>query len=397
MSFYTYMLRCADGSYYIGHTDALDRRIAQHQLGELEGYTQMRRPVEPVWSQDFPSRAEALEAERQLKGWSRAKKEALIAGDWDLVRTLARRKVLQNAPSTGSVAPQDERFSTFADRAGEGLSDAEAPSRNATPPPVIVLVRPQLGENIGKAARAMLNFGLLDLRLVAPRDGWPNAAAGPAASGADIVLERAQLYDTVADAVADCAHVYATTVRKRGVTKPVVKPDEAAAAIHTGPGRSAILFGPERSGLETDDVAVARTIITVPINPEFGSLNLAQAVILVAYEWSKHLDLAQPPETELPEPAPQEELDGMIGQLDAMLVHANFYFPPARTETTRRTLRTLLTKPGWSTQEVRTVRGVLSALDGAKMRRNSAAPEASAAPVEGGEFVGDRNLDEPLP
>src|SRR3954470_25011047 len=158
----------------------------------------------------------------------------------------------------------------------------------------------------------MLNFGLTEMRLVSPRDGWPNPAAGPAASGADRVLEQAKVYETVADAVADCPNVYATTVRKRGVTKPVLTPADAAGAIHAGPGKSAILFGPERSGLETDDVAVARTIITVPINPEFGSLNLAQAVILVAYEWSKHQDLAQPPETELPEPAPQEELDGMI-------------------------------------------------------------------------------------
>lgn len=228
--------------------------------------------------------------------------------------------------------------------------------------PIIVLVRPQLGENIGKAARAMLNFGLTEMRLVAPRDGWPNPQAGPAASGADIVLERARVFDSVADAVADCPHVYATTVRKRGVTKPVMTPEAAAREIHEQAGRSAILFGPERSGLETDDVAVARTIVTVPINPEFGSLNLAQAVILVAYEWSKGVVLAQPTDTELPLPAPQEELDGMIGQLDAMLEGAGFYFPPDRKPTTKRTLRTLLTKPGWSSQEVRTMRGVLSAL-----------------------------------
>ena len=236
----------------------------------------------------------------------------------------------------------------------------------ATRPPVIVLVRPQLGENIGKAARAMLNFGLTEMRLVSPRDGWPNPAAGPAASGADEVLARAAVFDSVAEAVADCAHVHATTVRKRGVTKPVVTPEAAARAMHLGPGRSAILFGPERSGLETDDVALARSIITVPINPAFGSLNLAQAVILVAYEWSKGIALAQPPETELPSPAPQEELDGMIEQLDAMLVAAHFYYPPDRTTVTRRTLRTLLTKPGWSSPEIRTLRGVLSALAGAK-------------------------------
>lgn len=231
-----------------------------------------------------------------------------------------------------------------------------------TSSPSIVLVRPQLGENIGKAARAMLNFGLTDLRLVAPRDGWPNPQAGPAASGADVVLERARVFDSAAEAVADCAHVYATTVRKRGVTKPVVTPEAAARAIHGEPGRSAILFGPERSGLETDDVAVARTIVTVPINPDFGSLNLAQAVILVAYEWSKGQALASPPEQEIDAPAPQVELDGMIGQLDAMLDAAGYFFPPDRTPATRRTLRTLLTKPGWSSQEVRTLRGVLSAL-----------------------------------
>ena len=243
------------------------------------------------------------------------------------------------------------------------------------PPPAVVLVRPQLGENIGKAARAMLNFGLVDLRLGAPRDGWPNPAAGPAASGADIVLERARLYDNVADAVADCAHVYATTVRKRGVTKPVVRPEEAAAAIHAGPGPSAVLFGPERSGLETDDVALARTILTVPINPEFGSLNLAQAVILVAYEWSRTQALAQPPSVELDPPAPQVELDGMVDQLDAMLEDVGYFFPPDRAPTVRRTLRSLLTKPGWTSQEVRTVRGMLTKL--ARPRRGSSSDPAA--------------------
>jgi len=233
----------------------------------------------------------------------------------------------------------------------------------AVPQPAIVLVRPQLAQNIGKAARAMLNFGLTDLRLVSPRDGWPNPEAGPAASGADIVLEKARLYESVADAVADCAHVYATTVRKRGVTKPVVRPDEAAAEIHRELGGSAILFGPERSGLETDDVAVARTILTVPINPEFGSLNLAQAVILVAYEWSKTEGMAQPPATEIDPPASQQELDGMISQLERMLDQASYFFPPDRVPSTKRTLRTLLTKPGWNALEVRTLRGVLSALE----------------------------------
>ncbi len=235
--------------------------------------------------------------------------------------------------------------------------------------PAIILVRPQLGENIGKAARAMLNFGLTDLRLVAPRDGWPNPDAGPAASGADIVLERARLFADVAAASADCTRVYATTVRRRDLIKPVLTPAEAARAVRSEPGQAPFLFGPERSGLETDDVAIAHAIVTVPVNPAFGSLNLAQAVILLAYEWSKGEVLAQPPAIELAPPAPQAELDGLIEQLDAMLVEAGFFFPPDRAPTVRRTLRSLLTKPGWNAQEVRTLRGVLSALDRPRPRR----------------------------
>lgn len=230
------------------------------------------------------------------------------------------------------------------------------------PPPAIVLVRPQLAENIGKAARAMLNFGLTDLRLVSPRDGWPNPDAGPAAAGADEVIRRARLFDSVADAVADCSHVLATTVRKRGVTKPVVDPVEAAAAIRAAPERSAILFGPERAGLESDDVALARTILTVPINPQFGSLNLAQAVILVAYEWSKGAMLSQPPRSVIEPPAPQEDLEGLVLQIDAALDYAGFYFPPAKVPTSKRMIRSILTKPGWSLHEVRTLRGVIGAL-----------------------------------
>jgi len=233
---------------------------------------------------------------------------------------------------------------------------------SGSPPPIIVLVHPQLGENIGKAARAMLNFGLTEMRLVTPRDGWPNPDAGPAAAGADIVLEKAQVFESLADAVADCSHVYATTVRKRGVTKPVVTPEEAAREIHAHPSRSAIVFGPERSGLETEDVAVARKILTVPINPEFGSLNLAQAVILCSYEWSKYQSLASPTVTDLNPPAPQSELDGMIAQLDGMLEKAGYFFPPDRVPATKRTLRNLLTKPGWNSLELRTLRGVLSSL-----------------------------------
>jgi tRNA/rRNA methyltransferase len=229
--------------------------------------------------------------------------------------------------------------------------------------PVIVLVRPQLGENIGTVARAMLNFGLTELRLVAPRDGWPNPDAGPTASGADEVLAGATVYATTAEAVADCAYVYATTVRKRGVTRPVLTPEAAALEIHGQAGRSAVLFGAERSGLETDDVARANAIVTVPINPAFASLNLAQAVILIAYEWSKTQELSQPTAEELLPPAPQEELDGLGPHFETLLEPRGYVLPPSRAAATRRTLRGILTKPGWNHLEVRTLRGVLSHLE----------------------------------
>jgi tRNA/rRNA methyltransferase len=380
MSFWVYILRCADGSYYPGHTDDLDRRIAQHQSGEIPGYTHERRPVELVFSETFAQRTDALERERQIKDWSRKKKEALFRNDFAAVS------------AAGEASRQSSRLRSTTARNERGMTEDQSSTRRSirapvepveagvenssnstpTPPPVIVLVRPQLGENIGKAARAMLNFGLTQMRLVAPRDGWPNPDAGPAASGADIVLAQAQVFDTLAEAVADCAHVYATTVRKRGVTKPVMTPDEAALAIHAGPGLSAIVFGPERSGLETDEVALARTILTVPVNPDFGSLNLAQAVILAAYEWSKREQvkgsLAQPTLTEILAPAPQVELDGMIGQLETLLDAAGYFYPPDRTGATKRTLRTLLTKPGWNALEIRTLRGVLSALGNPRQR-----------------------------
>jgi len=230
--------------------------------------------------------------------------------------------------------------------------------------PAIVLVRPQLGQNIGKAARAMLNFGLTEMRLVAPRDGWPNPDAGPAASGADIVLEQAQVFDTVEEAIADCSLVFASTVRRRDLVMPVVGPEEMGDRIAGTSERCAILFGPERSGLETEDVALSHAIVTVPINPEFGSLNLAQAVILLAYEWSKRSDLAQPTIKEIEPPAPHGELDGLIGQLNEELDTKGYFHPPSRTQATKNTLRTIFTKTGWSSREVKAIRGVLRALVG---------------------------------
>ena len=367
MPFWTYILRCADSSYYTGHTDDLETRIAHHHNGTNKGYTLDRRPVELVWAEEFPTRAEALASELKIKAWSRAKKEALIASDWNKLSYFAMPPAEREARASASLG-QIPRLRSGRTAKGDMESEKPFVSSEIEGPgstPVIVLVRPQLGENIGKAARAMLNFGLTRMRLVAPRDGWPNPSAGPAAAGADIVLAQAQVYETLAEAVADCAHVYATTVRKRGVTKPVLTPEEAAKETATAVGGTAFVFGPERSGLETDDVALARKIITVPINPEFGSLNLAQAVILCAYEWSKHAPqagLAQPPAEEILPPAPQEELEGLIAQITEHLEPRDYFKPAGRAHATRLTLRNMLTKPAWNHLEVRTMRGVITAL-----------------------------------
>jgi tRNA/rRNA methyltransferase len=237
-------------------------------------------------------------------------------------------------------------------------------------PPIIVLVRPQLGQNIGKAARAMLNFGLTELRLVAPRDGWPNPEAGPAASGADVVLNGATVFETTGESIADCNLVFASTVRRRDLVMPVIGPDEMAHEIHSTEGRTAILFGPERSGLETEDVALANRIVTVPINPEFGSLNLAQAVILLAYEWSRRAELSQPTAKEMEPPAPMAELEGLIGQLEGSLDEVGYFFPPNRVAATKATLRTILTKPQWSSREIQALRGVIRALSSNRSSKN---------------------------
>ena len=210
----------------------------------------------------------------------------------------------------------------------------------------------------------MLNFGLTEMRLVAPRDGWPNPDAGPTASGADVVLEQAQLFET--------SHEPSPTA-VRSLPRPSVAaisscqcldPEQMADQIHSTPERSAILFGAERSGLETEDVALANAIVTVPINPEFASLNFAQAVILLAYEWSRRADLASPPAKELEPLAEHGELEGLIGQLNEELETKGYFHPPSRTQATKNTLRTIFTKTGWSSREVKAVRGVIRALTG---------------------------------
>lgn len=215
----------------------------------------------------------------------------------------------------------------------------------------------------------MLNFGLTDMRLVTPRDGWPNPDAGPSASGADVVLAQARVFDSVAEAVADAHHVYATTVRPRGLTKPVLTPRDAAAAIRGQGGRTAILFGAERSGLLTEELAVAGTIITAPVNPDFGSLNLAQAVLLISYEWWQAEAAPAPFIDNYDGPAEQASLEGLIAHLDSALVAAGYYRVATREAATRLTLRNLLTRPALSEKEVRTLRGVVAALTGERRPR----------------------------
>ena len=207
----------------------------------------------------------------------------------------------------------------------------------------------------------MLNFGLEELRLVNPRDGWPNPSALPLAAGATKVLDQARVFSDVGEAVSDCSHVFATTVRQRGQHKPVLTPAQAVSEIVKSDGISAILFGPERSGLDADMVSLARSIVTIPVNPEFGSLNLAQAVAILAYEYFKAERTPRPDDRE--EPAPQQELDQLIDHLFGALDGTGYFHPPERTPSTRRTLRSILTRPGWTAAEIRALRGVVSALD----------------------------------
>ncbi|MCJ9430387.1 RNA methyltransferase [Kordiimonas marina] len=232
--------------------------------------------------------------------------------------------------------------------------------------PAIILVRPQLGENIGKAARAMLNFGLTEMRLVAPRDGWPNPAAGPTASGADQILDDAQVFETVADAIADCTHVYAATVRDRDMPKPVVTPREAAGQMHEiirAGSRPAILFGPERAGLTNDDVSLADTVLTVPVNPGFGSLNLAQAVILAAYEYYQHGNETPAYQPSHPEGAAnKQELLGLVEHIETELGKRGFFRSEDRRETQVRMIRNLIQNAHFSSQEVQTLRGIVKSL-----------------------------------
>ena len=237
--------------------------------------------------------------------------------------------------------------------------------------PAVILVRPQLGENIGMAARAMLNCGLSTLRLVAPRDGWPNEKAQRAASGADIVLEKAEVFDSVGEAVADLERVVATTARNRELAQRIVTPRQAASDMRgwIGQGDSiGILFGPERTGLENDDMVHADTALSIPLNPQFSSLNMAQAVLLVAYEWTAAGDTTPPTRMadHATRPATQEELQSLFDHLERALDQSGFLRNKEMRPSMVLNLRALLQRAEMTEQEARTFHGVIKFLSKSK-------------------------------
>lgn len=237
------------------------------------------------------------------------------------------------------------------------------PSQTA---PVVILNAPQLAANIGAVARVMANFGLSELRLVAPRDGWPQERAWASASGADWPLNGARVFDTVAEAVADLQRVYATTARPRELQLPVITPRAAAAELAQASAageRTGLLFGGERAGLETADIALCQAVVTIPIDPRFRSLNLAQAVAINAYEWRTTQADAPPPNFRPgPAPASGEAMLGLFEHLERELETAGFFHPPEKTPNMIQNLRSALGRARFTDQEVRTLRGVITAL-----------------------------------
>ncbi|GGX60025.1 RNA methyltransferase [Litorimonas cladophorae] len=254
--------------------------------------------------------------------------------------------------------------------------------REDAPQPAVILVRPQLGENIGAACRGMLNFGLTELRLVAPRDGWPNPAADAMAAGAVELIENAKLFDTVEAAVADLSYVLAATARRRELEIPVVGTTvvgrEMRSKVEQGVG---ILFGPEKAGLTNADVVLADAILTYPVNPAFQSLNLAQAVNVFAFIWaqSEFMSDAVKPDMGAGVPdyfegvrsdvAPREDLTRLFNHMEEELDNAGFFFPAAKKHLMLQNIRAPLTRAQMSEQEVRTFRGIIKAL--AKGRGNA--------------------------
>lgn len=235
--------------------------------------------------------------------------------------------------------------------------------------PAIVLVEPQLGENIGMVARAMANFGLAELRLVSPRDGWPSEKARAAASKADHVIDGTKVYDTLEEAVSDLNFVYATTARERYGFKPVRSPVTAAATLQTkfrAGEKTGILFGRERWGLTNEEVALADEIVTFPVNPAFASLNIAQAVLLMSYEWMKSGldDLEETAfESVQQRPSTKEQVFGLFEHLEEALDARGYFHPPAKKPKMIDNLRAVLSRRGFSEQEISVFRGVINSLD----------------------------------
>ncbi len=250
--------------------------------------------------------------------------------------------------------------------------------------PTVVLVAPQMAENIGMVGRAMANFGLEDLRLVAPRDGWPNEKARAAAAGANFVIDAATAYPTVAEAIADLNWICATTARQRQMTKPIMTPEQAAGELsrRLAEGQKVgMLFGAERQGLENDDVALADAVVMIPVNPRFASLNLAQAVLLLGYEWLKASDQGTlgrvtPKEEPLTTglrtsspPAPKEQVIHFFEHLERELDAAGFLKPADRRPHMVRNIRSIFQRLQPTEQDVRTLRGIVAALTAAHLRR----------------------------
>ena len=235
----------------------------------------------------------------------------------------------------------------------------------------IILVRPQMGENIGAAARAMANFGLADLRLVAPRDGWPNPKASDMAGRALNIIDDAKLFATAAEAVADCQYVLAATARGRAANLPGFTTREAVGALRARSAagqKVAVMFGPERTGLENEEVALADGILSIPVAGEYPSLNLGQAVVVVASEWfavsGEPKEIPPPSRGEEYSAAPRGELLGLFGQLEAALDAVNFWRVPEKKELMWRNVRTGLTRAQLTSQEIATWRGIIRALRG---------------------------------
>ena len=232
------------------------------------------------------------------------------------------------------------------------------------PQPIMILVRPQMGENIGAAARAMWNFGLDRMRITSPRDGWPNQKAIAMASGAGRVLDEASLHDSTAEAVGDCTYVFATTARDRDLTKPVFSPEAAmklAAEKIAAGEKVGVLFGPERAGLENEDIVRANAIITVPVNPEFPSLNLAQCVLLTGYEWRRQMAEVVHEVTELAgsDWATVEDAERLAQHYEETLDAAGFFYPPTKADGMKRNLRNLWSRMPLTRADVQMLHGMM--------------------------------------